>query len=73
MCSLWWIRCARPSAESWGMMKKIAMLVVPLVLLGVGLGGCAIPNAVGKTAAGVVKTTGKAVKAVGKGVKNAVD
>lgn len=55
------------------MMKKIAMLVVPLVLLGVGLGGCAIPNAVGKTAAGVVKTTGKAVKAVGKGVKNAVD
>ncbi len=40
-----------------------------IVLAGtLGLGGCAVPKAIGKTAGGVVKTAGKVVSGTAKAV-----
>lgn len=54
------------------MMKRYVVCGLLVLCFGFGCSGCAIPNAIGRTAAGVVKTTGKAVQAVGKGVAGAV-
>ena len=48
---------------------KIRMVViVTLSATLVGLGGCAVPKAIGKTAGGIVKTAGKVVSGTAKAV-----
>ena len=51
------------------MKAKIRMVViVTLSATLVGLGGCAVPKAIGKTAGGIVKTAGKVVSGTAKAV-----
>jgi len=42
--------------------------IVTLAAASVGLGGCAVPKAIGKTAGGVVKSAGKVVSGTAKAV-----
>jgi hypothetical protein len=44
------------------------LLITTLSLALVGLGGCAVPKAIGKTAGGVVKGAGKVVSGTAKAV-----